>query len=68
MMALKALEGLAYVEDSVEAGGEIYEDEPRKIQPKMTTKTVVRIRAFNGISSFGLTFAKNREAGSPPSL
>lgn len=33
----------------------------------MTTKTVVKIKAFNGISSFGLTFMKNFEAGSPPS-
>ena len=44
-----------------------YDDDPKKMQPKMTTKTVVKINAFRGISSFGLTLAKNLDAGSPPS-
>ena len=43
-------------------------DEPRKMQPKMTTRTVVRMSAFRGISCFEWTFAKKRLAGSPPSL
>lgn len=47
---------------------EPYLDEPRKMQPKMTTKIVVRMSALSGISCFEWTFAKNRLAGSPPSL
>ena len=38
------------------------------MQPKMTTRTVVRMSALSGISCFEWTFAKNRLAGSPPSL
>lgn len=45
-----------------------YLDEPRKMQPKMTTKTVVSMSALRGISCLEWTFAKKRLAGSPPSL
>jgi hypothetical protein len=42
--------------------------EPRKIHPKMMTHAFVKYRAFSGKSSLGCTFAKNLEAGNPPSL
>ena len=66
MIALKALSML--VRRSVGGDKESYLDEPRKIQPKMTTRTVVRMSALSGISCFEWTFAKRRLAGSPPSL
>ena len=66
MMALKAL-GLQLARECIQRG-ELYLDEPRKMQPKMTTKAVVRMSALSGISCFECTFAKKRLAGSPPSL
>lgn len=66
MMALKAL-GLQLASECIQRG-ELYLDEPRKMQPKMTTNAVVRISALRGISCFECTFAKKRLAGSPPSL
>lgn len=48
--------------------GETYLVDPRKISPKRTTMTEVRIRALRGRQSRGWTLAKNREAGRPPSL
>ena len=45
-----------------------YLDEPRKMQPKMTTRTVVRMSAFRGMECWECTLAKMRLAGSPPSL
>jgi hypothetical protein len=42
--------------------------EPRKMQPKMTTRTTVRYSALSGTSKRELTFAKTREYGRPPSL
>ena len=48
--------------------GDTYLEEPRKMQPKMITKDIVRYRAFSGTLSFGCTWLKNGEAGRPPSL
>ena len=45
-----------------------YLDEPRKMQPNMTTRTVVRMSAFRGMECLEWTLAKKRLAGSPPSL
>jgi hypothetical protein len=42
--------------------------DPRKIQPKMTTRIKVRYSAFSGTSKRVLTLAKKRENGRPPSL
>src|SRR5271163_1944707 len=41
--------------------------DPRNMQPKIMTSTVVRYRAFIGTSSRKLTLAKNFDAGRPPS-
>lgn len=41
--------------------------EPRNIHPKMTVSTVVKISEFSGCPNRLCTFAKNFEAGSPPS-
>jgi hypothetical protein len=41
--------------------------DPKKMQPKITTKIVVRYKALRGRSSVGWTFAKNFDAGRPPS-
>lgn len=65
MMALKALKISVITTSRVEYKS--HDDDPKKMQPKITTKTVVKIKAFSGISSFGLTFAKNLDAGSPAS-
>lgn len=43
-------------------------EDPRKMHPKMTTITVVKIREFKGSPNEGWTLAKNLEAGRPPSL
>ena len=66
MIALKAL-GMSTTHAWHKGEGS-YLDEPRKMQPKMTTRTTVRMRALSGISCFEWTFAKKRLAGSPPSL
>ena len=42
--------------------------EPRKMQPKMMTRTVVRMSAFRGRSRRLWTLAKNLEKGTPLSL
>ena len=42
--------------------------EPRKIQPKITSRATVKSSALRGSSSFGWTLAKNLENGRPPSL
>lgn len=43
-------------------------EEPRKMQPKIMTQTVVRRRAFRGTPRVGCTRAKTLEAGRPSSL
>lgn len=48
--------------------GEYYLEEPRKIHPNAITTTTVRMSALRGNLSVGWTFAKNGEAGRPPSL
>ena len=42
--------------------------DPRKMRPKMTTKTEVKINAFNGTTSPLWILANHGEAGRPPSL
>jgi hypothetical protein len=42
--------------------------EPKKMQPKITSKRTVRMSAFNGTCNFGWTLAKTLENGRPPSL
>ena len=44
------------------------EEEPRNMQPKITTRAVVSIRAFRGRPQRPWTRAKTREKGRPPSL
>lgn len=68
MMALKALGMSIKKLPRFEIGKSPYLDEPRKMQPKMTTRTTVRMSALSGISCLEWTLAKNRLAGSPPSL
>ena len=43
-------------------------EEPRKMQPNITTRTVVRMRALRGMACLEWTWAKSRLAGRPPSL
>jgi len=68
MMALKALPSSVKLNVT---GAEClccHLDEPRKMQPKITTKAVVRINAFKGIACLSWTLEKNFENGRPPSL
>jgi len=43
-------------------------DEPRKMQPKMMTRTTVKYSALRGTLSFEWTLEKKGDAGRPPSL
>ena len=53
MMALKALRASAKLNGHRKYGKlRHYLEEPRKMQPKITTRAVVRMRAFRGISCF----------------
>lgn len=45
-----------------------YLEDPRKIRPNMITTNVVNASAFRGSPSLWWTWAKNRDAGRPPSL
>jgi hypothetical protein len=52
---------------SLERAAGSYLEDPRKIRPKIITRTVVRYKAFRGTSSFRWTLEKKGEAGRPPS-
>lgn len=41
--------------------------EPRKMRPKMMTRTRLRVSEFKGTFEPGWTLAKKREKGRPPS-
>ena len=66
-MALKALWIVSSATSTSKNQTEIYLEEPKKIQPKMMTKIVVRYSAFRGSPSLLCTLAKNGDAGRPPS-
>lgn len=63
---MNALDSVSYYCAIV--GDDDYLEEPRKMHPNAMTTTTLRMSALRGNLSVGWTFAKNREAGRPPSL
>lgn len=66
MIALKALSNRQNTSSLFNVFGK-YLVEPRKINPKIITRAVVKYSAFSGTFNLLCTRAKTREAGNPPS-
>jgi hypothetical protein len=66
MIALNALFNRQYTSASP-GNGEEYLEDPRKINPKIITRAVVKYSAFSGTFNLLCTRAKKRDAGKPPS-